>query len=86
MAEATREEAQQRRAEGRERRRSMLTEPFEQASDAAEGSGGTIEIRDTIKRAALSAAPISDFRFPRLRTKRRRRAPTNAWLQGKCHG
>ena len=43
MAESTREQEQQRRAEGRERRRSMLTEPFERLSDAADGSSGSSE-------------------------------------------
>jgi len=58
MAETTRQEAQQRRSEGRERRRSMLTEPFERLSDAASGSGDApkIEVRETMKRAALTAA------------------------------
>jgi hypothetical protein len=58
MAESTRQEAQQRRSEGRERRRSMLTEPFERLSDAASGSGDgpTSEVRETVKRAALTAA------------------------------
>src|SRR3954452_15777920 len=58
MAETTRQEAQQRRSEGRERRRAMLTEPFERLSDVASGSGDSskIEVRETMKRAALTAA------------------------------
>src|SRR3954453_10581708 len=58
MAEDTREDAQQRRSEGRERRRSMLTEPFERLSDAAGGGGDSAksEVRETVKRAALTAA------------------------------
>src|SRR5215213_855885 len=58
MAEGTRQEAQQRRSDGRERRRSMLTEPFERLSDAASGGGDSAksEVRETVKRAALTAA------------------------------
>src|SRR3954451_25384063 len=58
MAEDTRQDAQQRRAEGREQRRSMLTEPFERLSDAASGGEGSSksEVRETVKRAALTAA------------------------------
>src|SRR4051794_28928504 len=58
MAEGTREDAQQRRSEGRERRRSMLTEPFERLSDAASGGGDASksDVRDTVKRAAVTAA------------------------------
>src|SRR6187431_114855 len=59
MAEGTREEAQQRRAEGREKRRSMLTEPFEQLDDATgggDGESGSLDVRETLKRAALTAA------------------------------
>src|SRR3954470_24576463 len=58
MAEGTRQEAQQRRSEGRERRRSMLTEPFERLSDAASGGGDASksDVRDTVKRAAVTAA------------------------------
>jgi hypothetical protein len=58
MAETTRQDAQQRRSEGRERRRSLLTEPFERLSDAASGSGDAprSEVRETMKRAALTAA------------------------------
>src|SRR3954447_9083908 len=56
MAEGTRQEAQQRRAEGREHRRSMLTEPFERLSDTASGGGEKSEVRETVKRAALTAA------------------------------
>jgi len=58
MAEGTRQEAQQRRSDGRERRRSMLTEPFDRLSDAASGGGDSArsEVRETVKRAALTAA------------------------------
>ena len=57
MAEDTRQEAQQRRSEGRERRRSMLTEPFERLSDAAGGGGGEkSDVRETLKRALTSGS------------------------------
>jgi hypothetical protein len=58
MAESTRSAAQERRAEGRDRRRSMLTEPFERLSEAT-GSGessGSVDVRETLKRAAVTAA------------------------------
>src|SRR3954470_668391 len=58
MAEGTRQEAQQRRSEGPQRPRSMHTEPFERLSDAAGGGEDSpkIEVRETMKRAALTAA------------------------------
>jgi gas vesicle protein GvpO len=58
MAESTREDAKQRRAEDRERRRNMTSEPFERLDEVAgEGdtSGSSIDVGTTVRRAAATA-------------------------------
>jgi hypothetical protein len=60
MAEDTQQDAKQKRADNRERRRSMTAEPFERLHQAAESesssSSGSTEIRETLKRAGITAA------------------------------
>ena len=57
MAESTRQKSKRRRSAGRERRRSMVAEPFERLDDeAGEESSGLPPVGETLKYATVTAA------------------------------